>query len=86
MNDRSRGKRHFPKGLSAETEPKVRKKSLIVQKTRGLPVEPPPVVAWSSIRKKPVKRGPQMIRTAYFEPLGNSLVENILLQRSFIID
>lgn len=86
MNDRSRGKRHFPKGLPVDTEPKVRNKSRIVQTAAGLPVESPAAVTWSSIRKKGGKRGPHMIRMAYFEPLGNTLVENILLQRNFIID
>ena len=86
MNDSPRGKRHFPKGFPVETELKVRKKCRIVKTTRGLPVESPAVASWPAIRKKPVKRGPYMIRTAYVEPLGNSLVENILLQRNFIID
>ncbi len=86
MNDSSRGKRHLPKGFPVDTELKVKKKSRRVKTTRGLPVESPAVVTWSSIKKKPVKKGPHMIRTAYVEPLGNSLVENILLQRNFIID
>ena len=87
MNDSSRGKRHLPKGFPVEAEPKARKKSRIVKTKRGLPVESPAVVTWSSVRKKPVKRGPHMIRTAYVEPLGNAaLVETILMQRNFIID
>ncbi|MEE4165617.1 MAG: hypothetical protein V2I35_06425 [Desulfocapsaceae bacterium] len=85
MNDHSRGKRRFPKGLPIETGPKAKKKIRLDQPLNRLPNARSATLTWSP-GKKATPKGPHMIRKAYFEPLGNTLIENILLQRNYIID
>ena len=85
MNERSRRKNNFPKGLPIESDLEIIQKSRIVQSTNTLPIE------FSSINRsskdiRSIHRGPYMIRRAYSEPLGYNMVENTLLQRNFIID
>jgi len=85
MNERSRRKKNFPKGLPIESDLEIIQKSQIVQSTNTLPIE------FSSISRSskditPIHRRPYMIRRAYSEPLGYNMTENILLQRNFIID
>ncbi len=85
MNDRPRRKRHFPKGFPVEADLGAIKKNRVVHQANALSIECPTVsLAVKYIR--PARKGPHMIRRAYTEPLGYNLVENILLQRDFIID
>ena len=85
MNERSRRKKSFPKGLPIESDLEIIQKSQIVQSTKTLPIEFSSV-SRSSKDIRPIQRRPYMIRRAYSEPLGYNMVENILLQRNFIID
>lgn len=85
MNERSRRKKSFPKGLPIESDPEIIQKSQIVQSTNTLPIEFSKT-SRSSKDIKPVHRRPYMIRRAYSDPLGYNMVENILLQRDYIID
>lgn len=85
MDDRPRRKRHFPKGFPVEADLKAIQKNRAVHQADALPIERPSV-SWDVKFTRPTRKGPQMIRRAYMEPLGYNLVENILLQRDFIID
>ena len=85
MNDRSRGKREFPKGFPVEADLDTIQNSQVAQSSddffcgclKG---------KWSVSHSKLIHKRPHFIMRAYSEPLGFNLVENILLQRSYIID
>ena len=85
MKDRPRRKRNFPKGFPVETDLEAMQKARLVQAADDL-CEGCLLANWSNQYGRPVKPVPHMIRRAYTEPLGFNIVENILLQRDYIID
>lgn len=85
MNERSRRKRYFPKGLPFEAETVKNRKDRIVPGANTFPIDLVSAKCSSGFSRS-VLKGPRLIRRAYTEPLGYNLVENILLQRNYIID
>ena len=85
MNDRSRGKREFPKGFPVEVDLDTIQKSHVAQSSDDY-CSGCLTVNWSASQTKLTHKRPHLIMRAYSEPLGFNLVENILLQRSYIID
>ena len=85
MKDRPRRKRNFPKGFPVETDLEAIQKARLAQAAEDL-CEGCLISNWPNQYTRPVKQVPHMIRRAYTEPLGFNIVENILLQRDYIID
>ncbi len=85
MNDRPRRKKAFPKGLPVESDLEAIQRSRLVQQSIEM-CSGCYLVSWSENNTRSARQGLQMIRRAYTEPLGFNIIENILLQRSYIID
>jgi len=85
MNERSRRKKRLPKGLPFEADKEQSHKIKISQTKETFPIDFVSANCPTSFAR-PVLKGPHLIRRAYIEPIDNNMVENILLQRSYIID
>lgn len=85
MNDRSRGKREFPKGFPVEVDLDTIQKSQVAHSSDDY-CSGRLAVNWSASQTELIHKRPHLIMGAYSEPLGFNLIENILLQRNYIID
>lgn len=85
MNDRTRGKRCPPKGLPFKSDTKKLGDRKLVNTTE---VFSPGQESENSAAIAPTTtlQGSYMISRAYSEPQGFDMVENIMLQRDYIID
>ena len=85
MNERSRGKRNLPAGLISQGAPeRLRGREYRSIKEIVIPGRTPRKKSESTLVQK--KPSTYMISSAYAEPLGFDMVENIVLQREYIID
>jgi len=85
MDNRSRGKRYLPKGLPLDGKVTKLNKSDIVR-VSDLPNQESSAGNWSNKRLVKSSQKSRLICGAYAEPLGFDMIENILMQRDFIID
>ena len=82
MHNKSHDKKHPPIGFPFENDAEMIKKNSISYNTDTRI----PKFHGTSDNQSRFNNNPLMIRRAYSEPVGFDMVENMLLQRDYIID